>query len=234
MSQLLTLLQQSLFITTIDLDNATYTTSTIQHLKPEKQQSAIFWGTILEFIGRLLLTTIFLILTNEDEPLFTLFGIEFTIESISLIGAGIFLLIRNVRELIEFFRNQGESHDTRVAKEGSVRSILLEMGGVLTIMSIDTVLAALGMASGLINLLFLFLFSAVVRLLFVRQIAAFVQRYPAINIVILTFLVLIGIELIIQGFGLDIEPLFNVIMIIALIVTIIYHRQRSTPIRQSR
>ena len=234
MSQLLTLLQQSVFITTIDLDNATYTTSAIQNLKPEKQQSAIFWGTTIEFIGRLLLTAIFLVLTNEDEPLFTLFGIEFTIESISLFGAGIFLLIRNGRELIGFFRNQGESQGNQSIKEGSFRSILVEMGGVLIIMSIDTVLAALGMASGLINLLFLFLFSAVVRLLFVRQIAAVVHRYPAINIVILTFLVLIGIELIIQGFGLDIEPIFNVIMIIALIVTIIYHRQRSMPIKQSR
>jgi predicted tellurium resistance membrane protein TerC len=68
----------------------------------------------------------------------------------------------------------------------------------------------------------------------VRQIAGFVRRYPALNIVILTFLVLIGIELIIQGFGLDIEPIFNVIMIIALIVAIIYHRQRSTPLKQSR
>jgi predicted tellurium resistance membrane protein TerC len=234
MSQLLTLLQQSVFITTIDLDNATYTTSAIQHLKPEKQQSAIFWATTIEFIGRLLLTSIFIILTNEDEPLFTLFGVEFTVESISLIGAGIFLLIRNGRELIEFFKNQGEPQGDPAVKEGSFRSILLEMGGVLTIMSIDTVLAALGIASGLINLLFLFLFSAVVRLLFVRQIAGFVRRYPALNIVILTFLVLIGIELIIQGFGLDIEPIFNVIMIIALIVAIIYHRQRSTPLKQSR
>ena len=101
MSQLLTLLQQSIFITTIDLDNATYTTSAIQPLKPENQKRAIFWSTLIEFVGRLALAGLFLFLTNEDEPLFTLFGIEFTIESISLFGAGVFLLIRNGRELIE-------------------------------------------------------------------------------------------------------------------------------------
>jgi predicted tellurium resistance membrane protein TerC len=229
MSQLLALLQQSIFITSIDLDNATYTTSAIQHLKPEKQQIAIFWGTLLEFIGRLLLTALFLILTNEDEPLFTLFGVEFTIENISLFGAGTFLLIRNGRELIDFFRTQSEAHETQPVRAGSFRNVIFEMGVVLTIMSIDTVLAGLGITSKFSILLFLFLFSAVVRLLFVRQIAAFVVRYPAINIVILTFLILIGIELIIQGLGIDIEPLFNLIMVVALIVAINYHRQKAKP-----
>jgi predicted tellurium resistance membrane protein TerC len=227
MSQILTLLQQSIFITSIDLDNATYTTSAIQHLKPEKQQIAIFWSTILEFIGRLLLVALFLILTNENEPLFQLFGVEFTIESISLLGAGTFLLIRNGRELIGFFRTQGEPHEAQSVRVSSFGRVLFEMGVVLTIMSIDTVLAGLGITSVLSSLLFLFLFSAVVRLLFVRQIAAIVVRYPAINIVILTFLILIGIELIIQGLGVDIEPLFNLIMVVALIVTIIYHRQKA-------
>jgi predicted tellurium resistance membrane protein TerC len=226
MSQMLTLLQQSIFITSIDLDNATYTTNAIQSIEPQRQQNAIVVTTLFEFIGRIMLTALFVFLTNEDEPLFTLFGIEFTVESISLFAAGIFLLIRNSRELIEFFRAKGELPEIRSTKEGGFGRIILEMSAVLTLMSVDTVLAAMGIVSGLMNLLFLFMFSAVVRLLFVRQIAVFVQRYPAINIVILTFLVLIGVELIIQGLGLDIEPFFNVIMIIALIVAIIYHRQR--------
>jgi predicted tellurium resistance membrane protein TerC len=226
MSQFLTLLQQSIFITSVDLDNATYTTSAIQSVEPLRQQTAIVVTTVLEFIGRILLTALFIFLTNEDEPLFTLFGIDFTIESISLFAAGTFLMIRNGRELIGFFRKQGELQEIRSTKEGGFGRIILEMSAVLTLMSVDTVLAAIGIVSGLINLLILFLFSAVIRLLFVRQIAVFVRRYPAINIVIFTFLVLIGVELIIQGLGLDIEPIFNVIMIIALVVTIIYHRQQ--------
>lgn len=227
MGQFLTLLQQSIFITSIDLDNATYTTNAIQRVKPEQQQIAIFWGTCLEFIGRLLLMALFVVLTNEEKPLFTLFGVEFTVESISLFGAGTFLLIRNGRELIDFFRTRDKPEETQPIKAGRFRNVIFEMGVMLTIMSIDTVLAGLGIASGLFALIFLFLFSAVVRLLFVRQVAAFVRRYPAINIVILTFLVLIGAEMILQGFGLDFEPIFNAILVVALIVAIIYHRQRA-------
>jgi predicted tellurium resistance membrane protein TerC len=228
MDLLLTLLQQSIFITSIDIDNATYTTSAIQRVKPEQQQSAIFWSTGLEFIGRLSLVALFLFLTNEEEPLFTLFGVEFTIESISLFGAGTFLLISNGRELVNFFRTKGQlEEDPHPITAGRFRDVLFQMGLVLTVLSIDTVLAGLGVATGLFSLIFLFLVSAIVRLLFVRQIAAFVRKYPAINIVILTFLVLIGAELILQGFGPDFEPIFNTVLMIAIAVAIIYHRRRA-------
>lgn len=228
MDLLLTLLQQSIFITSIDIDNATYTTGAIQRLKPEQQQSAIFWATCLEFIGRLLLVALFLVLTNEEEPLFTLFGVEFTIDSISLFVAGAFLLISNGRELINFFRTKGvPGEEPHLITSDRFRDVLREMGLVLTILSIDTVLAGLGMATGLLSLILLFLVSAVVRLLFVRQIAAFVRKYPAINIVIFTLLVLIGAELILQGFGPDFEPIFNTVLVVAIVVAIIYHRRRA-------
>jgi predicted tellurium resistance membrane protein TerC len=197
-------------------------------VKPEQQQSAIFWSTGLEFIGRLSLVALFFFLTNEEEPLFTLFGVQFTIESISLFGAGTFLLISNGRELINYFRTRGKpEEETRPITVDRFRDVLFQMGLVLTILSIDTVLAGLGIATSLFSLIFLFLVSTIVRLLFVRQIAAFVRKYPAINIVILTFLVLIGAELILQGFGPDFEPIFNTILVIAIVVAIIYHRQQT-------
>ena len=231
MDQLLILLQQCILVTSIDIDNATYTTSAIQRIEPKQQQRAIFLSTIIELIGRLILLTIFLVLTNEEEPLFTIFGIEITIDSLSLFGVGAFLLIVNGRELIDFFRKRGKSESVQSIKSGRFRDVVFEMGVVLTFMSIDSVLAGLGIASGVPTLLILFLFSAVVRLLFVRQIAAFVRRYPAINIVIFTFLVLIGIELIIQGFGLDFEPMFNAVLMLALIVAMIYHRRQGEAAR---
>ena len=224
---LLTLLQQTIFITSIDLDNASYAIGAIQRLKPQQQQIAIFWSTFLELMGRLLLIAIFVILTGEEKPLFTFGGVAFTVENISLFAAGTFLLVRNGRGLIDFFRTRGEPEEFQPTKADRFRKVIFEMGVMLTVMSIDTVLAGLGIADSLIILLFLLLFSAAVRLLFVRHIATFVQRYPAINIVILTLLTLIGAELILQGFGLDFEPLFNAILIASLIVAIMYHRQRA-------
>ena len=233
MGELLVLLQQSLFMTAIDLDNATYTTAAIQPLKPKQQQKAILWATLLEFAGRLLLVAVFLILANEEEPLFTVFGIEFTIENISLLGAGTFLLVRNSWELANIqrgadSRESGTGPEERQpVKPTRFRSVVFEMGLVLTVMSIDTVLAGLAIVTGFWALIFLFLVSAGVRLLFVQQLAAFVRRYPAINIVVLAFLVLIGVELIVQGFGLDIEPVFNLVLVASLLVAVIYQARRA-------
>jgi predicted tellurium resistance membrane protein TerC len=66
-------------------------------------------------------------------------------------------------------------------------------------------------------------FSAGVRLLFVQQIARFIKRYPATNIIILVFLILIGITLSAQGLGLVVpERLFNSLLLIALFAALIY------------
>ena len=73
-----------------------------------------------------------------------------------------------------------------------------------------------------------------VRLLFVREIARFIKRYPATNIIVLSFLIIIGIELSAQGLGLQVpEPLFNGLMLLALFVAIIYQWRFTRPARST-
>jgi predicted tellurium resistance membrane protein TerC len=105
---------------------------------------------------------------------------------------------------------------------------------VNALLSVDTVIAltgsALGSGAAFAAILYLLLFSAVVRLFFVRQIARFIKRYPATNIIILTFLSLIGLELISLGLGLRLpELLFSALMLLALLLTILYQLRYVTP-----
>lgn len=239
MEQLLRLLGLSVTTALLDVDNALYMTSAVDPLPPEEQKRAIFWGLGIEFFVRMGLVLLFGYIANGTEVLFEVFGIEFTAETLSLLAAGIFLLVRSTRDLIRFLLGQDEAESgVDEGQEKSFSRLLLEMSLVNAVLSVDTVIAVTGSAIsggtefGLI--VYLLLFSAVIRLLFVRQIASFIKRYPATNIIVLTFLIIIGIELSAQGLGLQVpEPLFNGLILLALIVAIVYQWRFTRPAREA-
>jgi predicted tellurium resistance membrane protein TerC len=228
--------------TLLDVDNALYMTAAIDPLPAEKQKKAIFWGLIIEFFARILLVIFFGYLASGTEPLFEIFGLEFTAETLSLLAAGIFLLIRSTRDLFRFF--VGVEQEELLPDEGQEQGksffrLMVEMSLVNALLSVDTVIAltgsALGSGAAFVAILYLLLFSAVVRLFFVRQIARFIKRYPATNIIILTFLSLIGLELISLGLGLRLpELLFSALMLLALLLAIIYQLRYVAPLPRQR
>jgi len=224
MDALLTLLIQGVGVALVDVDNAMYTTKRISGLKSDRRL-ALGLSLALEFIGRLVLLFIFLSFAGAQRPLFELFGIQFTLETISLFVAGFYLLISNGRELIAVVRNPNADANEPATAVTSFPRLMLEMAIVLTIMSVDTALVIISMTTALGMILFLLLFSAVVRLLFIERLVGFVQTYPAVRVFILVLLVMIGSELIVQGLGLDVEVAFNVLLVAALLVFIAYRRQ---------
>jgi predicted tellurium resistance membrane protein TerC len=236
---LLTLLRLSVSTTLLDVDNALYMTAAVDPLSPEEQERAIRWGLFLEFLARLGLVVIFGFLASGTEVLFEIFGIAFTAETLSLLAAGLFLLIRSTRDLVRFFMGEdGPETGPDQVQEKSFWRLILEMSLVNALLSIDTVIAITGNAIGsgaqLGLVIYLLLFSAGVRLLFVREIARLIRRYPATNIIILMFLIVIGIELTALGLGAKIpEQLFNGLMLLALLAAILYQWRYSKSAQES-
>ena len=147
-----------------------------------------------------------------------------SIETLSLLVAGLFLFLRSSKDLVEFFKERGEQEEDYKIKKLPYRQLMIEMSFVNILLSIDTVVAVGGMAQELWFVIYVLAFSGVMRLLFVREIARFIRKYPAMNIVALVFLIMIGLELIAQAMGLDAEPAFNAILLGAgVILAIVYH-----------
>jgi predicted tellurium resistance membrane protein TerC len=241
LEQLLTLLRLGVSTTLLDVDNALYMTATVDPLSPEEQKRAIRWGLFIEFLARLGLVVVFGYLASGTEVLFEVFGISFTVETLSLLAAGLFLLIRSTRDLVRFFMGGQEEPEVKLenVQEKSFWRLILEMSLVNALLSVDTVIALTGSAIGsgaqFWLVIFLLLFSAVVRLLFVQEIARFIQRYPATNIIILMFLIVIGLELTAQGLGARIpEILFNGLMLLALLVAVLYQLRYGRPAQARR
>ncbi len=227
MVQLLTLLQQGILVTLLDVDTAVYMTSAIEHLPFRKQKQAIMWGLLAEFAGRIGLIGLFYSLFSENETLFTLLGIKFTPDSISLFIAGAFLLYKSSSDLYEFLTSQEKPEQLKLPQVSFPR-LMIEMTVVNLMLSIDTIVVVSTRALDFSTIIFLFLVSAMIRLFAIDKLAQFIKKYPSLNIVILIFLILIGFELFLEGLWFQFpEEIFNTVIVLAIIVAIIHQRRRS-------
>ena len=225
MDNLLNLIIAALGITLVDIDNAVYSSSQVGTLKTHRRMALVLLLG-LEFIGRLFLLALFAILTNEQEPLFIIFGVEITIETLALLLAGSYLLISNGQEFVGRLRSR-EDETTAAAEQGqNFVSFLIKTSLVLTLMSVDTVLVISSQVTTLGVALFLLIFSAVLRLFFVDWLVIFIARYPAVEVFVIVLLMAIGTELIVQGLGYDFEAIFNLLLILTILIFIGLQRRK--------
>ena len=214
-------------MTLLDVDTAVYMTSAIEHLQFRKQKQAIMWGLLAEFAGRIGLIGLFYSLFSENETLFTLLGIKFTPDSISLFIAGAFLLYKSSSDLYEFLTSEEKPEQLKLPQVSFPR-LMIEMTVVNLMLSIDTIVVVSTRALDFSTIIFLFLVSAMIRLFAIDKLAQFIKKYPSLNIVILIFLILIGFELFLEGLWFQFpEEIFNTVIVLAIIVAIIHQRRRS-------
>ena len=229
MIQLLNLLQKAIVITLLDADNAVYMTSAIKRLPFRKQKQAIVWGLLAEFFGRIALVVLFYSLFSENKTLFTLLGIKFTPDSISLFIAGTFLLYNGSSELYEFLTSKEKSQQQKPPQISFPR-LMVEMTVVNFLLSIDTIVIVSSRGLEISSIIFIFLVSAIIRLLAIDIVAQFIRKYPSMKIVILIFVILIGFELFFEGLWFKFpEEIFNMVMVLAIIGAIIHKRRRLPP-----
>jgi predicted tellurium resistance membrane protein TerC len=136
-------------------------------------------------------------LTN---PLFQIAGHEISGRDLILIGGGLFLLAKSTHEIHE--KLEGEEDHLSVGKKrvsfiGTIIQILL----LDIIFSLDSVITAVGMANQLSIMVIAVVIAVGFMMFFAGAINGFVHRHPTIKILALSFLILIGVMLIAEGFG---------------------------------
>ena len=120
-------------------------------------------------------------------------------KEIVLALGGLFLVWKSVMEVHEKLEGEdGEKSSAIAAKFGAIvfQIILLDI-----VFSLDSVITAVGMASQLPVMVLAVILAMIVMLVFVNQISGFVDRHPTIKMLALSFLILIGVMLLAEGFG---------------------------------
>ena len=135
-------------------------------------------------------------------PLFELFERAFSWRDLILIAGGLFLLYKGTREIHE--RLEGEEGEASARVPATFAAIVAQIAVLDIVFSLDSVITAVGMADHLWIMVAAVMIAVAVMLVAAGPVSGFVERHPTVKMLALSFLLLIGMTLVADGFGVHI------------------------------
>ncbi len=203
----------------LGIDNVIFISILASKLPVEQQAKARNLGLTLALIMRIGLLFVASWIISLKEDLFVIADFGFSGRDLILILGGAFLIYKAVREIHEKLEG-AESHGGG-ASRGAVTfgGVIVQIVLIDIVFSFDSVITAVGMVDNLLVIYVAVLLSFGIMLFSSKYIFAFVNRHPTVKMLALAFLVLIGVVLIADGFGVKIDKaLIYVPMAFAIVV----------------
>lgn len=182
----------------LGIDNIIFISILSGRLQEQQQKKARSLGLFLAMFMRIGLLFSLTWIMRLTEPLFTVLGEEISGRDLILILGGLFLLAKSTHEIHTKLEGEEESGGGRTAS--SFTSVIIQIMLLDIVFSLDSVITAVGMT----NLIWVMVGAVVAAvgfmLIFVGPISDFVHRHPTVKMLALSFLLLIGVVLIAEGF----------------------------------
>jgi predicted tellurium resistance membrane protein TerC len=196
---LVALLTLTLLEIVLGIDNIVFISILTGKLPKEQQPRAWRLGLFLAMFMRIGLLLSLSWVMGLTATLFAPFGHEISGRDLILLLGGTFLVGKATWEIHDKLEGGGEHGPGRTAT--SFASVLIQIMLLDLVFSLDSVITAVGMASHVYVMIAAVVVSIAVMLLFAQKIGAFVERHPTIKMLALSFLILIGVLLVADGFG---------------------------------
>jgi predicted tellurium resistance membrane protein TerC len=183
----------------LGVDNIIFIAILAGRLPADRQARARRLGILVALASRLALLFSITWIMRLTTPLFGVFGHVVTGRDLILLLGGLFLIGKAVHELHEGL----EGEDEEVGGRGSptLASILTQILLIDIVFSIDSVITAVGMADQLAIMVIAMVLAVTFMLFASGPLASFVDRHPTLKVLALSFLVVIGINLVAEGMG---------------------------------
>ncbi|MBS1208122.1 MAG: terC [Proteobacteria bacterium] len=157
-------------------------------------------------LGLAMLTRIGLLLSlawimKLTHPLFAVFGQDISGRDIILIVGGLFLLWKSVHEIHGSLEGEEEAHNAGNTARAAFGAVLVQIAVIDIVFSLDSVITAVGLVDQIGVMISAILLSVAVMMFAAKPIGEFVDANPTIKILALSFLVIVGVTLIAEGFG---------------------------------
>jgi predicted tellurium resistance membrane protein TerC len=133
------------------------------------------------------------------EPLFELFGHAFSGRDLILVGGGLFLLAKATYEIHD--KLEGTQSEHAVGPVATFGAVIAQIMLLDIVFSLDSVITAVGMADRISVMVAAVVIAVLVMMVAARTVSEFVERHPTVKMLALSFLLLIGMSLIAEGFG---------------------------------
>jgi len=182
----------------LGIDNIIFISILVDKLPAESREKARKIGLFLAMVMRigLLLTLSWVI--GLTQPLFLVFDHELSGRDLILILGGLFLLWKSTSEIHEAL--EGERKNENNSKQKSFTSTIVQIMLIDAVFSLDSVITAVGIVQQIEVMIAAVLSSVALMMLFAKSIGEFVSKHPTIKMLALSFLVVIGVVLVAEGF----------------------------------
>lgn len=186
----------------LGIDNIVFITILAGKLPPERQLMARRLGLTVALVSRLLLLAALSWVIHLTEPLFSLFGYDFSGRDLILLAGGLFLITKATFEIYERVeKEESASSMAGKAKAVSLGNVLFQIMLLDLVFSLDSVITAVGMVEHLAIMVIAVIVAVGVMLIFAGPVGDFVEEHPSIKVLALSFLVMIGVLLVAEGTG---------------------------------
>jgi predicted tellurium resistance membrane protein TerC len=182
----------------LGVDNIIFISILSGKLPPEQQPKARRIGLLLAMGTRILLLFSLAWVIRLTAPLFTVLGQEISGRDLILIVGGLFLLAKSTHEIHE--RLEGDEGHGTARSAASFGSVLIQIALLDIVFSLDSVITAVGMVDHVSVMIVAVVVSVVIMMVAAEPISGFVHRHPTVKMLALSFLLLIGMSLLAEGF----------------------------------
>jgi predicted tellurium resistance membrane protein TerC len=183
----------------LGIDNVIFLSVIVSRVPPPQAKRARQIGLALALVFRILLLSILVWLIGLTAPIFTVQGFEFSWRDIILIGGGLFLIAKATHEIHGEVEAR-DSEESGGSKSSTFFWIIVQIIVIDMVFSLDSIITAIGMAKDIEIMIAAVVIACYIMYVSSGPVARFVAEHPTTKMLALTFLVLIGVALVADGF----------------------------------
>ncbi|MGE5520934.1 MAG: TerC family protein [Candidatus Dadabacteria bacterium] len=203
----ISLLTLSFLEIVLGIDNIIFISIVAGKLPQVQQRRARNLGLLLAMVFRIgLLLSISWIISLKD-PILTIAAVEgltkdaleLSIKDLILIAGGVFLIVKSTLEIHHKLKRDGEHKTGKKSRPTSFSSVIFQVVLVDAVFSFDSILTAVGLVDNVIIMIIAVIISILIMMLFAGPVTGIINRHPTLQMLALSFLVVIGVVLIAGG-----------------------------------
>jgi predicted tellurium resistance membrane protein TerC len=183
----------------LGIDNIIFISILVDRLPPETREKARKIGLFLAMFMRIALLLTLSWLVGLTEPLFSITSYEISGRDLILISGGLFLLWKSTHEIHQLL--EGEEGGASSAVQATFSAIIMQIIIIDIVFSLDSIITAVGMVDNVAVMIAAVVASVGLMMVFAAGIGRFVSNHPTIKMLALSFLMVVGVALVAEGFG---------------------------------
>jgi predicted tellurium resistance membrane protein TerC len=183
----------------LGIDNIIFISILVDRLPPETREKARKIGLFLAMFMRIGLLLALSWLVGLTAPLFSVLEHNISGRDLILVSGGLFLLWKSTHEIHQLL--EGEEGEASSAVQATFSAIIMQIIVIDIVFSLDSIITAVGMVDNVAVMIAAVVASVGLMMVFAAGIGRFVSDHPTIKMLALSFLMVVGVALMAEGFG---------------------------------